>query len=275
MSNPSPSLPWVINAKHAQRLLEAGATVLDVRNWLWGLFGHVPGAAHVNWRRFAQPHAPYKGLLSRDIPAVTAQSQALGIDADNPVLVVGNSRQWGENGRIVWTLRSLGHRQVALVDGGQEALVAAGVPIALGLERPKSGNFQAEYVPTWEIKREELLQGLNASDWVIIDTRSDKEFQGATPYGEHRGGHLPGAKHCHFQRLLDKQGYLLPQAQLWEILTDLGIDQTRRVITYCTGGVRSAFFVAVLVSLGVENAQNYAGSTWEWSAEPAEIYPLV
>ncbi len=39
----------------------------------------------------------------------------------------------------------------------------------------------------------ELSQNLNNSSFSIIDTREEREFEGSTPYGENRGGHIPKA----------------------------------------------------------------------------------
>ncbi|MEO1133084.1 MAG: rhodanese-like domain-containing protein, partial [Cyanobacteria bacterium J06639_1] len=64
-----------------------------------------------------------------------------------------------------------------------------------------------------------------------------------------------------------------PEAILSD-LKQLGVDLDTPVGAYCTGGVRSAFAVAVLVHLGFAIAKNYAGSIWEWSALPEEDYPL-
>jgi len=53
---------------------------------------------------------------------------------------------------------------------------------------------------------------------VIIDAREDREYTGGTPYGESRGGHVPGAKHVWFKDLISKDGYLLSKEQLAEKL---------------------------------------------------------
>ena len=66
---------------------------------------------------------------------------------------------------------------------------------------------------------------------------------------------------------------LLSQDKILDILANKGITQGQTIITYCTGGVRSAWSSAVLVDLGFQ-VKNYSGSMWEWSASNADIYPL-
>jgi len=109
---------------------------------------------------------------------------------------------------------------------------------------------------------------------VIVDTREQREHDGETPYGETRGGHVPGARHIFYKDLVGDDGHVLPADKLKTKLAALGVTADSQVVSYCTGGIRSGFVTAVLNDAGVK-ARNYAGSMWEWSAAPAEEYPLV
>ena len=52
------------------------------------------------------------------------------------------------------------------------------------------------------------------------------------------------------------------------------VDVHRTVISYCTGGIRSGWLVALLVDLNFPTPRNYAGSMWEWSASDPSTHPL-
>lgn len=270
-------MQWIINAKEAKELIAEGATVLDVRPFPLWLLGHMPGAVAISWKDFSQSKAPNKGKLLENDEVLQQKLRQVGVSENVPVIVVGNPQDcfyFGEDGRIVWMLRSLGHSQVAFVNGGHSALVNAGMPIVLEWTQPQPGNFNLQRTHEWEIQRDELREKLDSEDVLILDTRETREYEGATPYGEKRGGHLPKAMHFYFKNLLDSQGYLLPNAEILAKLQALGIEKDRPIITYCTGGIRSAFFVAVLANIGLTNIKNYAGSTWEWSAASVKDYPL-
>jgi len=129
-----------------------------------------------------------------------------------------------------------------------------------------TGDFTAAIAAS---RRADLDQVAAASQsgGLIWDTREDREFAGATPYGEARGGHIPGAVGLWYGELLQPDGTLLPEPQLRELLTLHGIRPDRLVITACTGGVRSGFAYAVLRDLGYPQVANYDGSMWEWSAD--------
>ena len=274
--------PWIINATTAKQLIEAGATILDVRSRIsWG-FGHAINARCVNWQEFSQKTLPNKGKLLDNSQVLEQLLRQIGISNNKPVIVIGNPTSplhFGEEGRIVWMLRTLGHSQVAFVDGGQQALVQADVALEMWGTKPQQiGDFRINRTTTWETSAHQLQSRLNHSqNLIIIDSREAREYAGATPYGEKRGGHIPSAVHFYFKELLQPNGYLLSSEQIDYKLKLVGIekDSDKEIITYCTGGIRSAFLVAVLVNLGYTNVKNYAGSMWEWSQAENYSYPLV
>lgn len=269
---------WIISAAQANQLIEQKATtILDSRNVLEWLFGHVPNAVHISWKQFSQKPLSHKGKLIKKSKVLEQKLCKLGVFNEQPVIVIGNPAypcNFGEEGRIVWMLRSLGHQFAAFVDGGDTALSQINLPTTLELTQPPFGDFVVKKNDSWLIQGDELQVKLSTQKIKVIDTRSPREFTGATPYGEQRGGHIPDAIHFYFKDLLNSQGYLLPHAQIIDKLNSLGITHDTPIVTYCTGGVRSAFFVAVLVDLGFINVKNYAGSMWEWSAAPDHKYPL-
>lgn len=266
---------WIVEAPVAKQLIEQGATLLDARGGIGLGRPRLEGAIPVKWDQFSQVAPARRGKLLDDHDALTEKLQALGISEGRPVVIFGNPPGWGEEGRLVWMLRTLGHRQAVFVDGGFQALVAAGVPV--GQRRrspPPAGDFVVQPDLSWDIQRDALKQQLGQGTITVVDTREPREFAGQTPYGEQRGGHIPGAVHLYFKALLKDDGTLLDRPALLAKLAERGITRDRPTVLYCTGGVRSGWLTAVLVTLGFP-AKNYAGSMWEWSAAPAQRYPLV
>ncbi len=274
----SPSnVRWVISAQDAKKLIESGeATVLDTRGKLSWLAGHVPNSHSVKWKDFTRSDKPHRGVLLGDDAALTKKLQALGVSKGRPVVVVGKPpKNWGEDGRIVWMLHALGHPNAALVSGGERALEKAGLDTTLKLSHTRNGDFVVHRNPAMVIGRDQLKKKLGSKDLVVIDTREQREYDGKTPYGESRGGHVPGAVHLYYKDLMRPDGRLLPRAALEKKLKALGITPDKTVVSYCTGGVRSGWMTVVLRSLGYKHALNYAGSMWEWSASPAKKFPLA
>lgn len=265
---------WVVTSKAGRELIQQGALVLDARGAdLKKAQGPLAHAAPVVWQDLAQPDLPTKGRLIEDPKVLDPKLQALGVSRDRPIVVVADPvKGWGEDGRIAWALRTFGHTKVVIVDGGLPALQKDG---PLTITPPKiPGDFRSALSPRWLVKKEELRSRLGTSNLALLDVREPREYAGKTPYGESRGGHIPGAQGLWYRDLLDADGKLKPRAEIERLLAARGVTKDREVVAYCTGGIRSGWVTTVLSDLGYK-ARNYAGSAWEWSGSPAAEYPLT
>lgn len=280
LASTATALDWVVEAKEAKQMLEEASgevTILDVRSKRAFRQAHLERAQRVTWQEFSRASGKDHGELLRKDSVLQHRLRRAGVSDDVPVLVVGDPLEgWGEEGRIVWMLRTLGHEKAALVDGGHEALVGLGLEIEKGeAKKVAAGDFQVRRTSAFSVTRREVKASLESKEATFIDTREAREFAGKTPYGEARGGHLPGAWHLYFSDLLDERGEILEPAQIEARLRAMGITRkTQPIIAYCTGGIRSAWVVAVLQDAGYTGAKNYAGSMWQWAAASEEEHPL-
>jgi thiosulfate/3-mercaptopyruvate sulfurtransferase len=272
---------WIISPKEAMTRIAKGAVVWDTREAKDYNKGHIKGALHTTWQHFSQSKAPNQGKLLTSDSTLNSKIRALGISPNTDLIVYANPAQgWGEEGRIVWMMRSFGHTKAVFVDGGYQALLDAGAAKSTNKPpAPKAGTFVIKRNATWSVDRPQLQSLVSkksfASSMVLVDTRELREYQGGTPYGESRGGHVPEAKHLYFKDLVNAVGKLLPRATLLSRLAQKGIVPSKPVVAYCTGGIRSGWFVALLYDLGFKDVKNYAGSMWEWASQPANSHPLV
>jgi thiosulfate/3-mercaptopyruvate sulfurtransferase len=265
---------WIVLPKAASELIAAGALVLDARGKdLKDKQAPVANAVPVTWQDLSRPDLPTKGRLLEDDAQMTKKLQALGVSKNQAIVVLGDpANGWGEDGRVAWTLRTLGHSKVVIVDGGLPAVLQLG---KLAVQAPKiPGDFVVARTNRFEVRKEELKDRIGKANTVIFDVREPREYEGKTPYGESRGGHVPGAKGLWYKDLIGKDGNLLPRPDIEKVLASKGLTKDSEVISYCTGGIRSGWFTLLLNDLGYK-AKNYTGSMWEWSASPADQYPLV
>ncbi len=269
---------WLLPAGEAGAVIgRDAALVLDAREpWLRAADPAPPGAVPVDWAAFADPAPGAGGRLLADDAELGRRLQALGVRAGRPVVALGDPlRGWGEDGRVAWTLRALGHGAAFAVDGGLPALRrAAGGPPAITPPDPP-GDFVVGRRPDLVATREGLREALGRpGSPVLLDAREAREFAGATPYGESRGGHVPGARHLWYRELMAPDGTVLPPERARAVLAALGVAEGAEVVTYCTLGLRAGWLAAALNGLGYR-ARNYAGSMAEWSAGDPALYPLV
>jgi thiosulfate/3-mercaptopyruvate sulfurtransferase len=249
-------------------------TVLDVR---WQLStgaqpdryaaGHIPGAVFVDLERDLAAQAGPGGR--HPLPAAEDFERSMrsaGVSADDPVVVYDDA-----NGlpaaRAWWLLRYFGHPQVALLDGGLAAWVAAGRPLAEGDETaPHPGDFAARPggMPLLDAQQAGELAGAG----VLIDARSSERYRGEIEPMDPVAGHIPGARNWPMDRNLDANGRFLGPAELAEALADLtGSDSP--VGAYCGSGITAAHTVLALEVAGLCGAALYPGSWSEWVTDPA------
>jgi thiosulfate/3-mercaptopyruvate sulfurtransferase len=233
----------------AVALVAAGATVLDTRSLPAYLAGHIPGAVRVDWR-IGTVGGAASGTLG-DPATVAAAFAALGVDADRPVLVVGSwTAGWGEEGRIVWDLTWLGHPEARLLVGGMDAWPGPREHLPA---RPRPGRLAPHPRAALRATTTSLAAALAGPNRpVILDVREPVEYDGARLYGEARGGHVPGATNVPWRALLAEAPTLASATP---------------IVTYCTGGVRSAMAWVTLTGRGYTHVANYDGSWWEWARE--------
>ncbi|HIK21125.1 MAG TPA: sulfurtransferase [Synechococcus sp. M44_DOE_062] len=271
----TPTPGWVVSPAAASQLIEQGATLLDARGAELQADGILKGSIPVNWTEFAQPEAANSGKLLADDALLTEKLQDIGVFRECPVVVADPLRGWGEDGRMVWMLRSLGHPQAVMVDGGYPALVKEGVLTTTrrSADKLQRGDFVVQRTDRWDIDRDTLRASLGSDCVAIIDCREAQEYEGATPYGEVRGGHIPGAVHLHYKELMDAAGSLLPPDQIHARLQKAGISPEAEIVAYCTAGVRAAWVTVVLTHLG-RKAKSYSGFILEWTAGDPQKFPL-
>lgn len=245
----------------AHAAVAGGALLLDARLGPAFLLRHPEGAVHITWDDFSDNSdgRVLRGRLSPDLDAIAAELGALGVGDDRGVYVIGSwADAWGEEARIAWMLTTLGHSDVHIVEGGFDAWRAANLPTETGPHAPVPAVFTPRYDPAPDATLDELT-----GQTVLLDVRTRAEFEGATPHGEARGGHIDGAVHLEWTDLIADDGGLRSPDEIQALI---GAPLDAPIAAYCTGGVRSAFVWAALEHAGYTHASNYAGSWWEYAA---------
>lgn len=243
--------------------------------------GHIPGAI------FAPPiifekNGEEEVLLSADELATILGK--MGITRDSKILIYDNTTEsLGAGGRLFWILEYLGCTNVTILNGGwnqwkiQEMPVETTVPAPLppAVFTPKI-NPAAEFV-TKEYVAEHFLPVPDAG-FILIDVRTDEEYQGLELNGAPLPGHIPGAVNFPYANCFNADKTILNFVDLKLLLESQGIKlENVKMVAYSTVGHRSGFFYFLCRLMGYSNVANYTGSIVDWGnaalIEPA-LYPL-
>ena len=248
-------------------------TVIDVRFHLGGppghgeyVAGHIPGAVFLDVD--TQLCGPPGAGGRHPLPAVADLQAALrgaGVRADTPVVVYDEGDGWAA-ARLWWTLRWAGHPDVAVLDGGFPAWLAAGAPVRGGDEHAVAGDFTVRpgHLPVLSAES----AAATARDGVLLDVRTAVRYRGESEPIDPVAGHIPGAVNLPAAELVGPDGRLSDVADLRERFAAAGVARGVPVGAYCGSGLTAAQAVLALTRAGVADPALYVGSWSHWVTSP-------
>ena len=262
---------YVVDAAYVKEHMgEEGVLLVDARGEDAAAKGTVEGAIAVIWQMFADVSSGVSGdpMWGTILPVeqLSEQLSATGISPDKEIILFAAAQNgWGDDGRILWELVAAGFPNVKMVDGGYDALVAAGCPTVKGAAAYTPAEVTITSIDeTHVINTDDLVA--NYDSYTIVDVRADEEWEGQVLYGEAAGGHLPGAIHVRYTDLFNDDCTLKSNDEIIAMFADAGITPDQTVVTYCTAGIRSAYMQLILEMCGFENTLNYDESYYRWCA---------
>lgn len=228
--------------------------------------GHLPGARYADLEKdLSAPASPDAGRH----PLPDAQNFARFL-AQNGVekgqLLVAYDQNMAFAARFWWLCRYFGWDKVAVLDGGINAWIAAGLPLetsepqVLATTPPRLTPR-----PNLTVTLNEL-QHLLASEQPLrlIDSRSRERFCGTHEPLDAAAGHIPGAQWKFWQECLDDNGHWQPidwHRTRWQAFGDTPL------VVYCGSGVTACVNLLSLATIGrFKQARLYVGSWSQWAA---------
>lgn len=274
----------------AARAGDPGLRVVDVR-WYLGRpgggrvaydAGHVPGAIFVDMDSdLVAASGPGRHPLP-DPAVFAARLGALGIGSEHDVVVYDDVGGWVA-ARLWWMLDDLGHRAVSVLDGGYQAWVGGGNPVA---------TAEAELEPAWPAADLDLADrwtkvvdrdGLRArlGEVVVLDARAAARYRGEIEPIDPIAGHIPTARNAPTDGNLGADGRFLSAQELEARFIALGAaDREAEVVNSCGSGVSACHNALAMRIAGLADPILYPGSWSDWSTagypvatgpEPGEV----
>ena len=257
------SIPWLRDRGSA-------VVIVDAREGDAYAAGHLPGAVSLPVKAV---RGTRNGVADELLPSaeLAKRAGALGLDADTEIVVHAGPKLQDAT-QVLLALVTLGHRRVAVLEGGFGAWATAGLPIV----RDRPTPVAKTYVP--RAGSDAFVVGLDAVKATLapgapplVDVRPAEAFRGESPAGP-RAGHVPGA----LNRPYTADVVATERGTFWKAPDDLragyaalGLDPAAPLILSCrTGHQASQTWFTLNVLLGYRDVRWYDGSIVEWAAQP-------
>ena len=191
-----------------------------------------------------------------------------GIGPDTQI-VVYDANNGPYASRFWWLARWMGHDRVALLDGGWQKALDAGLPVdtaapELAPVRFQRGRGLAQAVDAAAVAERRVDPG-----WLLVDARAADRYAGQNETIDPVAGHIPGAINRFWQSNLQADGRFKPAAQLRaEFDALLQGRRPSRLIAHCGSGVTACHHLVAMEHAGLAGATLYPGSWSEWIADP-------
>jgi len=192
-----------------------------------------------------------------------------GIDPHRQVVVYDAGDGSMAAARAWWMLRLMGHRRVAVLDGGLAAWRLAGFAESTQLPPVRHGYiYPGTFNTAAVVDAEQIVVRLRQAPGWLLDARAGERFRGEVEPIDPVAGHVPGAISRPLGLSL-RDGRFKPAAELRaELSRLLGTYQPEQVVVMCGSGVTACHVLLALEVAGLSGARVYAGSWSGWLQDP-------
>ena len=251
-----------IDCRHELSNFEAGRQQYQL--------GHIPGAVFAHMEEDLSGRKTGRNgrhpLPERE--ALAARLRAWGIDDDTQI-VAYDASGGSFASRLWWLARWLGHRRVALLDGGWQAWLAGTQQSSTAPAERKPGRFEIRPSLVAAVDAPQVLAMLGRTDRLIVDARAAERYEGRVEPLDPVAGHIPGTINRPWQQNL-AQGAFKPREVLRREFDALLAGHSPADLTVlCGSGVTACHHLLALEHAGLTGAALYPGSWSEWVSDPA------
>jgi thiosulfate/3-mercaptopyruvate sulfurtransferase len=229
---------------------------------------HIPGAVYAHLDDDLSGdiifgHSGRHPLPDRDVFANTLTRWGIG----NTTQVIAYDDSGGPfAARLWWLLRWMGHRSVAVLDGGFTAWRDSGSFLIGETVAPNTVKFVSRDPLNLTVGTQDILDN---DSWLLIDAREGARYRGDAEPIDPVAGRIPGALNVPFQQNLGDDGFFKSVDDLAALYKNpIGDKVIDTVVCYCGSGVTAAHTVLATTHAGLGTPKLYAGSWSEWITDP-------
>ncbi|QRM32433.1 sulfurtransferase [Microvirga sp. VF16] len=272
-ASPLVSTKWL-----ADHLGEASVLVVDIRSTESGSreafeAAHIPGAVHSDYAAdgWRVTEGGAGGVLPKAVH-LSALLSRIGMTPGHHVVIVSAgdaASDFSAAARVYWTLKTIGHSQVSILDGGFKAWRETGGLEEVGVSAPVARQpYPVRLTGSLRAEIHAVEKAVAHANVALLDGRSQAQFDGREKSPQVvRAGHLPGAIHLDHSRAIQPgTGRLRPVKELEQLFEQI---VPGPVVSYCnTGHLASTNWFVLSEVLKRPEVTLYDGSMSEWTQDP-------
>jgi thiosulfate/3-mercaptopyruvate sulfurtransferase len=264
--NPLVSINWLSENLNAPNLvildvsLESNVANIEVE--FPGI--QIKGARYFDLKgSFSDLESPLPNTLPHP-EAFALACRKLGVNNNSTIVVYDNIGIYASP-RVWWMFKSMGHKSIAVLDGGLPAWKNKNYPTeSIQTQELPEGNFKAVFNSNFQKTASQILENITSKKAVVIDARSNGRFCGLVPETREnlKSGHIPNAVNLPFLEVL-KDGKFLLSTEISAIFKKLNIDKQPKIFT-CGSGLTACIIMLASEIISEDNHFLYDGSWTEW-----------
>ena len=236
--------------------------------------GHIPGAQFCDVSRDVSDTSQKFNFMRQKPADFAAAMRRFGISNDTRIVTYSTANPWWAT-RVWWLLRSFGHDNAAVLNGGWQKWIAEGRSVETGPGTARSaGNFVVREERDLMVGKDQVKAAIGDAGVCTLNAllASQHTGSGGNSYG--RPGRIAGSVNLPAAHLLDPAtNTFLPPDELRQRLGAVGA-LDRPVIAYCGGGIAASADAFILTMLGHTDVRIYDASLSEWAKDeslPMEV----
>ena len=233
---------------------------------------HITGARHIHLEHeLSGPITPDTGRHPLPDPRNLAETLGRAGVGEDTQMVAYDDAQGAYAARLWWLARWLGHKRVAVLNGGWQQWLREERQVTQALPKHPPRHFPSHepsaeaWIAVGDVL--ELVRGRKRG--LLLDARGPARYRGDEETIDPVAGHLPGAVNLPFTGNVAEDGRFKSPAELRrrfeQVMSDVRADQ---VICMCGSGVTACHDLLAMEAAGLKGARLYAGSWSEWIRDP-------
>lgn len=214
---------------------------------------------------FSDVSAPFPTTFPSE-KQFTLEAQNLGINSDSAIVIYDDKGIYS-SARAWWMFKAMGHKNVAVLNGGLPKWIDAGLGSEFKREyKLLKGDFKAHFNPDYIKFFDDVEQASLSKSHTIIDARSEARFKSleAEPRIGLRSGTIPNSVNLPFEDLLED--HQLISRDLIKTKLESLAKKEEAIIFSCGSGITACVLALGAELSGYKNISVYDGSWTEWGS---------